>query len=232
MFRVKRLFGGRTLLGVFIAVGAITLLFASYIVTASVGHAQSASNQNTTRASVAGSSHAAQLPTSTPTTIPTASGNTVVIVVTPNNCSNSTSNTVVATDTPTVSATTSTTPPTNTPTATPVDAANSSIDQLPTNMSYDCDRVEYLGGKWPVHLYIGGCLVNEINQYSWAIDSIKSVLNSTVCVVNQTCVIAVDLTAYFLHNEVHHMVAESNKCGGHGIYVHVFGAFFRTHPVC
>ena len=231
MFRVKGLFGGRTLLGVFIAVGAITLLFASYIVTASVGHAQSASNQNTTRASVAGSSHAAQLPTSTPTTIPTASGNTVVVVVTPTTVPTAPSNTVVATDTPTVSAT-SMTPPTNTPTATPVDTANSSIDQLPANMSYSCDRVEYLGGKWPVHLYIGGCLVNEINQYSWAIDSIKNVLTSTVCAANQTCVIAVDVTAYFLHNEIHHIVAESNKCSGHGIYVHVFGAFFRTHPVC
>jgi hypothetical protein len=232
MFRVKRVFGGRTLLGAFIAVGAIALLFASYLVGANIGHAQTTNNQNTTRASIAGSGRTAQSPTATPTTVPTTSGNTVFVVVTPTTVPTTPSNTVVATSTPTVSTTTNTAPPTNTPTATPVDTANSSIDQLPADLSYECNRVEYLGGKWPVHLYVGGCLVNEINQYSWAIDSIKNVLNSTVCAANQVCVIAVDVTAYFLHNEIHHIVAESNKCGGNGIYVHVFGAFFRTHPVC
>ncbi len=232
MFRVKRVFGGRTLLGAFIAVGAIALLFGSYLVGASIGHAQSTSNQNTIRASVAGSNRTSQSTASTPTTVPTAPSNTIVVVVTPTTVPTAPSNTVVVASTPTVSTTTNTPPPTNTPTATPVDTGTSSMDQLPANLSYACDRVEYLGGKWPVHLYVGGCLVNEINQYSWAIDSIKNVLNSTVCTVNQVCVIAVDVTAYFLHNEIHHMVAESNKCGGNGIYVHVFGAFFRTHPVC
>lgn len=222
MFRVKPIFG-------ILVVGAIVLLFTSYIALASVGHAQMVSPKNVTHSLAISSTRATQPPTATIAIVPTV---TSPAVATDTPIVPTATSPVIVTATPTVSTVTDTLPAKSTPIATPVDTANSSIDQLPVNTSYYCNRVQYLGEKWPVHLYVGGCLVSEINQYSWSIDTIKSVLDTTVCATSEICTISVNTVAYFLHNEIHHITTESNQCGGRGIYVHVFGGFFRTHPVC
>ncbi len=112
------------------------------------------------------------------------------------------------------------------------DPSTTTLDQLPTNLDYYCGRVHDLGGKWPMHLYVGDCLISNIKNYRWTVTTVEGVLDRTLCEEIVLACLTVHALAFFIQGEIGHLADETSQCGNQGVYIHVYGGFFRSHSVC
>jgi hypothetical protein len=110
--------------------------------------------------------------------------------------------------------------------------AQGSVD-LNYNMSAYCDKIQNLKlGNFPIHLYMGPCLINKIKSGSWATGLIETVVDKALCEDNLICGLTVKLLAFFIHGEIDHIADESDQCGGKGVYIYALDPDFHTYSVC
>ena len=111
-------------------------------------------------------------------------------------------------------------------------SSNNAVSQNKNNALDDCNEFLYLGGNWPAQFHLGGCTVNTMQQNSWTVDIIKTVVSDGLTECAGACTITLDVLAVLIHHEIDHLVDESNSCGGQGVNIDVYGIVFRTFPVC